>query len=94
MTPNLTIERIEETIDYLKNPAAHIGRKEGLAAYEKLLATMQCKAKLREAVVLAARWFKLNLDDETFYKYPPSKADLSVMFDAMQEARSEYPETK
>ena len=38
-----------------------------------------------KALLLAARWFKLNFDcqDGT----PPSKADLAGMFDAMLEAR-------
>jgi hypothetical protein len=39
------------------------------------------------ALLLAARWFKLNFDDDTLNEHPPSKADLAGMFDAMQEAR-------
>lgn len=40
-----------------------------------------------EALLLAARWFKINFDDETLHEHPPSKADLAGMFDAMQKAR-------
>ena len=48
-------------------------------------------ARKDKALLLAARWFKLNFDDDTLNEHPPSKADLAGMFDAMQEARSEYP---
>ena len=41
-----------------------------------------------KALLLAARWFKLNFDDDTLHEHPPSKADLAGMFDAMQEARA------
>ena len=54
----------------------------------QLIATMRQNAKLREAVLLSARWFKLNFNDDTLNEHPPSKADLAGMFDAMQEALS------
>lgn len=45
-------------------------------------------AVAEKALLLAARWFKLNFDDDTLNDHPPSKADLAGMFDAMQEART------
>lgn len=39
------------------------------------------------ALLLAARWFRLMVDDKSRYRYPPGDADLEGMFNAMQEAR-------
>lgn len=39
------------------------------------------------ALLLAARWFKLNFEDDTLNEHPPSKADLAGMFDVMKAAR-------
>lgn len=42
--------------------------------------------RVRESVLLAARWFKLYQEDKTRYGHPASDADLLGMFDKMQEA--------
>ncbi len=80
----LTIEQIQATINATPKCAGiHIVQQDYLAILNQLLDTM------RKALLLAARWFKLNFDDDTLNEHPPSKADLAGMFDAMQEARLE-----
>jgi hypothetical protein len=72
---------------------AKLFQQEALTAYEKALArnlvtALEAIERKDKALLLAARWFKLNFDDETLNDHPPSKADLAGMFDAMQEARA------
>ncbi len=81
MSKELTIQTI--------TMIAEEGNKGALAQElaQMLLAAMQREERMQKALLLAARWFKLNFDDETLHEHPPSKADLAGMFDAMQEAR-------
>lgn len=53
----------------------------------EITADREALVKAEKALLLAARWFKLYLEDETRYEHPASSADLAGMFDAMQEAR-------
>ena len=55
--------------------------------FDRILQLEEEVQRKDKALLLAARWFKLNFDDDTLHEHPPSKADLAGMFDAMQEAR-------